>query len=50
VLSAAAFLGGPARLAGSAATGEGDGALRVISPATGGRAGAAKAIAVLRGH
>jgi len=50
VLSAAAFLGGPARLAGSAATGQGDGALRVISPATGGRAGAAEAVAVLRGH
>jgi hypothetical protein len=46
-LSAAAFLGGPARLAGSAAAGAGDGALRVISPS---RSGGSGAIAVLRGH
>jgi hypothetical protein len=50
VLSAAGFLGGPARLAGSPATGSGDGALRVITPAIGRRSGSARPVAVLRGR
>ena len=50
MLSAAAFLGGPARLAGSAAaTLPDDGAARVISPSAGGRR-AGSALAVLRGR
>ena len=50
VLSAAGFLGGPARLAGSPAAGPDDGALRVITPALGRRAAPAGAVAVVRGR